>query len=213
MILGDGPLAQALRYHHPDTPFIWVAYDTPIRADGRPDTNYILRNLAIELPAREPADIVISSQLPVGTAANLAIVYPQHTFAVLPENVRASHAVDDWANQPRIIIGTYSDDLYYTVADLLYTCSSLFLHTDPTTAEFTKHALNAYLALTVTYATQIANLGESLGVNVDTVATSMKADPRVGWNAYLNPEGTPGRHLLRDVNVLRDLGLPILENL
>ena len=212
MILGDGPLARALRYHHDEVPFIWVAYDTPIRADGRPNVDAVLNRLAIELPMT-PTDVVISSQLPVGTCANLAIVYPQHTFAVLPENVRRAHAVDDWANQARIIIGTYSDDLYYTVADIVHTCSPLFLHTDPTTAEFTKHALNAYLALTVTYATQLANLGESLGVNINTIATSMKADPRVGWNAYVNPDGTPGPHLLRDVTVLRDLGLPILESL
>jgi UDPglucose 6-dehydrogenase len=73
-------------------------------------------------------------------------------------------------------------------------------------AEMSKHALNAFLALSATYANEIARLCEAVGADAFEVERALRADSRVGPSAYVSPGGPiAGGTLARDVAFLDDL--------
>jgi UDPglucose 6-dehydrogenase len=74
-----GPAAPAT------TDVLWVCYDTPVDADDRSDLAWVHTRLARVLPGLKAGTVVlISSQLPVGTCAQLAAAHPSLLFACSP---------------------------------------------------------------------------------------------------------------------------------
>ena len=54
-------------------------------------------------------------------------------------------------------------------------------------AEMTKHALNAFLATSVTFINELARLCEAVGADAKEVERGLKSEPRIGPRAYLSP--------------------------
>jgi UDPglucose 6-dehydrogenase len=74
-------------------------------------------------------------------------------------------------------------------------------------AEMTKHALNAFLAMSVTFINEIAALCEQVGADAGEVERGLKSEARIGPKAYLSPGGAfAGGTLARDVMFLSALG-------
>jgi UDPglucose 6-dehydrogenase len=74
-------------------------------------------------------------------------------------------------------------------------------------AEMTKHALNAFLATSVTFINEVAALCEQVGADAGEVARGLKSEPRIGPRAYLSPGGAfAGGTLARDIVFLSELG-------
>lgn len=207
-ILGTGTLAAALRHHIKDCPrhFIWCAWDTPIKEDGRADSDWVLGELKPWLIRTTPSLVVITSQLPVGTCAALELSFPQHRFVVYPENVRAVHATEDFGKQPRIVLGARDTRDAVEVCETLQLFTERFIITDPETAEMVKHGLNGFLAISIAYAHELAEVAKAHGANPDTLAEALLSDPRIGSKAYLKPNGEMGSHLTREVHNLVKLG-------
>jgi UDPglucose 6-dehydrogenase len=85
-------------------------------------------------------------------------------------------------------------------------------------AEMTKHAINAFLALSVTFANELASVCERVGADAKEVERGLKTEQRIGPKAYLAPGGAfPAGTLARDVAFLTQLGrapelaLPLLS--
>src|SRR5438270_236020 len=79
-----------------------------------------------------------------------------------------------------------------------FTSQVLFMRTE--SAEMVKHALNSFLALSVTYINEVARLCERTGASAKEVAAGLKSDVRIGPRAYLGPGGPfAGGTLARDV--------------
>jgi UDPglucose 6-dehydrogenase len=73
-------------------------------------------------------------------------------------------------------------------------------------AEMVKHALNSYLALSITFINEIARLCEHVGADAQEVSAGLKSEPRIGPKAYLAPGGPfAGGTLARDVVTLMKL--------
>jgi UDPglucose 6-dehydrogenase len=73
-------------------------------------------------------------------------------------------------------------------------------------AEMVKHALNSFLALSITFINEIARLCEHTGADAKEVAAGLKSEPRIGPKAYLGPGGPfAGGTLARDVVTLTKL--------
>ena len=71
----------------------------------------------------------------------------------------------------------------------------------------TKHALNAFLATSVTFINELARLCEVLGADAREVERGLKSDGRIGTRAYLGPGAAfAGGTLARDLRFLIDLG-------
>jgi UDPglucose 6-dehydrogenase len=186
---------------------IWVCYDTPVDADDRSDSAWVLDRLARVLPRLQPGAVVlISSQLPVGTCAQLAAAHPTLQFACSPENLRLGKAIEAFEKPARIIVGAGAP-ARDTLAALLTPLAAPLVWMRPESAEMVKHALNSFLALSVAYINEIAALSETVGADAQEVAAGLKSDPRIGPRAYLAPGGPfAGGTLARDVVTLTALG-------
>jgi UDPglucose 6-dehydrogenase len=74
-------------------------------------------------------------------------------------------------------------------------------------AEMTKHAINAFLAASVTFTNELAAICERLGADAREVERGLRSERRIGPHAYVSPGSAfAGGTLARDVNFLRALG-------
>ncbi len=86
-------------------------------------------------------------------------------------------------------------------------------------AEMTKHAINGFLATSVTYANEIASICELVGADAKEVERGLKTESRIGPKAYLSPGSAfAGGTLARDVQFLnarsRDhISIPLLNSI
>jgi UDPglucose 6-dehydrogenase len=73
-------------------------------------------------------------------------------------------------------------------------------------AEMVKHALNSFLALSITFINEVARLCEHTGADAKEVSIGLKSEARIGPKAYLGPGGPfAGGTLARDVVTLSKL--------
>ncbi len=184
MILGDGFLAAGAREAFGDVPFTWVL-DHPRLVD-RDYTNQ---------------RVVISTPVLVGTIATLEATFDA-TFAYVPENVREAHP-EDWTTQARFVIGCRDHAFRRELAAFFSPAVCM----TPESAEMTKHALNGFLAMSIGYAMDIADLCVRYDADPEAVAAGMMSDPRIGLGAYLKPiSRSIGPNLQREIDNLRRLG-------
>jgi UDPglucose 6-dehydrogenase len=186
---------------------LWLCYDTPVNENDESDVAFVLGNLRRALPhLPEGALVLISAQLPVGTCASLEKEFPRLHFAYSPENLRLGKAIDAFEKAERAVVGIRNDAKKAVLEQLFkpFTPQILFMRTE--SAEMVKHALNAFLALSITYINEIARLGEHVGADAKEVSAGLKSEPRIGPKAYLGPGGPfAGGTLARDVVTLTKL--------
>jgi UDPglucose 6-dehydrogenase len=186
---------------------LWICYDTPVNDSDESDVAFVLNNVRralAHLPTSAP--VLVSSQLPVGTCAQLEKEFPQFKFAYSPENLRLGKAIDSFEKAERVVIGIRDDAIKPLLEKLFapFTTRILFMRTE--SAEIVKHALNSFLALSITFINEVARLCEHVGADAKEVSTGLKSEPRIGAKAYLAP-GVPfaGGTLARDVVTLTQL--------
>lgn len=189
------------------TDVLWICYDTPVDADDRSDVPWVMERIARVLPQLRPGTpVLISAQLPVGTCATLAKAHPGLHFASSPENLRLGKAIEAFEKPARIIVGATAP-AKAALESLLAPIGAPIVWMRPESAEMVKHALNSFLALSVSYINEIAALAETVGADAQEVAAGLKSEPRIGPRAYLGPGGPfAGGTLARDVVSLTKLG-------
>jgi UDPglucose 6-dehydrogenase len=193
---------------------LWVCFDTPVDAEDGADVQSVVREIEKLLPqVKANVLMIISSQMPVGTTNKLsdaaARAYPDKniSFACLPENLRLGKALDIFLNPDRIVIGLDNLACKDTLINLLKPFSEKLIWMSIVSAEMTKHAINSFLALSVTFINELAALCETVGANARDVEAGLKSEERIGPKAYLRPgDAIAGGTLMRDVNYLIDLG-------
>ena len=198
-----------------DVSVLWVTYDTPIDSDDRPNVDYVLNRLRGVLPSLSKETIVlISSQLPAGTCRRLEDEFPRRAFAYSPENLRLGRSLLDFNEPERVIVGCRAVEVRETLARLFEPFCANVIWMSSESAEMTKHAINAFLAVSVTFANEIARLCEQVGADGKEVESGLKSDMRIGPRAYLSPGAAfAGGTLARDVNSLTDLAVASGEKL
>ncbi|HEX4264969.1 MAG TPA: nucleotide sugar dehydrogenase [Verrucomicrobiae bacterium] len=186
---------------------LWLTYDTPVNDDDESDVAFVLDKLRPTLAhLPEGALVLISAQLPVGTCAQLEKEFQQFHFACSPENLRLGKAIDSFEKAERVIVGIRDDSKKALLEQLFapFTSQILFMRTE--SAEMVKHALNSFLALSITFINEIARLCEQVGADAKEVSAGLKSEPRIGPKAYLGPGGPfAGGTLARDVVTLTKL--------
>jgi UDPglucose 6-dehydrogenase len=187
---------------------LWLCYDTPVNDNDESDAEFVLEKLRRCLPHLPAGALVlISSQLPVGTCTGLEKEFPQFHFACSPENLRLGKAIEAFEKADRAIVGIRDDTKRPLLEQLFkpFTSQVLFMRTE--SAEMVKHALNSFLAVSITFINEIARLCEHVGADAKEVSVGLKSDPRIGPRAYLGPGGPfAGGTLARDVVTLTKLG-------
>jgi UDPglucose 6-dehydrogenase len=206
---------------------VWVTYDTPVDEEDRADDDFVTSRVCAAFPYLKPnAVVLISSQLPVGSVAKLEATHraggfagPIH-FACSPENLRLGKAIEAFTKAERIVVGVRNAEAKAILQPLLQPFCGNLLWMSVEAAEMTKHALNAFLATSVTFINEIATLCEEEGVDAAEVERALRSEPRIGQRAYIRPgSGFAGGTLARDVIFLTQIGarhkarLPLLQNI
>ena len=203
-----------------DAAFICVG--TPQSEDGSADLRFVLavgaqlgQAMALRPDTAKPLVIVDKSTVPVGTAARVhAEVAAQTTkaFEVVsnPEFLREGSAIEDFLKPDRVVVGCRTDHAEAVMkalyAPFLEASKGKWFRMDPASAELTKYAANAMLALRISFINEIANLAEAVGADVDHVKVAIGADHRIG-PAFLNPgPGFGGSCFPKDLEALLKTG-------
>jgi UDPglucose 6-dehydrogenase len=160
-----------------------------------------------------PCLIAGKSTCPVGTAgvlaqriAGRAPACARAELAWNPEFLREGHAVADTMRPDRIVAGVQSDRAE-TVLRGIYAeplrAGVPFLVTDLPTAELAKVAANAFLATKISFINAMAELCQTAGADVLTLADVLGSDPRIG-DEYLRPGlGFGGGCLPKDIRAFQ----------
>lgn len=198
-----------------DTDLLWVTYDTPVDDDDKADVKPVLEGInRCLLYLRKDTVVLISSQVPAGTCRLLEEKYPGRRFAYSPENLRLGKAIELFLHQERIILGTRREDDAACLSQLLGNFSTNILRMRPESAEMVKHAINSFLALSITFMNEIARICEHVGADAHEVEHGLKSESRIGPKAYLSPGGPfAGGTLARDVVALDQLASRFGEEL
>ena len=189
---------------------LWVCYDTPVDVNDVADNDFVLRNLDRCVPElRAGATILISSQLPVGTCRRLENKHAGRdlSFAYCPENLRLGNALETFRRPDRIVAGVREEAARGRLRELFAPfAGDRLLWMTPESAEMTKHAINTFLALSVTFANEIARLCEVMGADAREVEQGLRSESRIGPKAYIRPGAAfAGGTLARDVVALKDI--------
>ena len=170
---------------------IFIAVGTPARrGDGHADLTYVFaaaRELAGALD--HGAVVVTKSTVPVGTGDRIADILaeakaPKGTLvASNPEFLREGAAIADFKHPDRIVVGAEDERAREVLREIyrpLFLNKAPVLFTSRRTAELTKYAANAFLAVKISFINEIANLCEVVGADVQEVARGIGLDNRIG---------------------------------
>ena len=189
----------------------FIAVGTPQKEDGSADLSAVFdvaKSIAIAMNGYKV--VVNKSTVPVGTCDRIASIIKENTdfdFDVVsnPEFLKQGDAVQDFLKPDRVIIGASSQRAF----DVMREIYASFLKTgnpviemDAKSAEMTKYASNAFLALKISYANEIANICENIGADAEMVRKGMCADKRIGKKFLFPGLGYGGSCFPKDVKAL-----------
>jgi UDPglucose 6-dehydrogenase len=185
---------------------ILISVGTPALEDGSAD----LRGLWHCVQALAECDlsacdaIVIRSTVPPGTSDEVA-AFLGHRAAVAyaPEFLREGSAVADFLAPDRTVVGADDIEASIAYARLFEPLGAPIMLTTRRNAELIKAASNAFLAIKITFANEVANLCDALGADSDEVLRGVGYDKRIG-SACLTPGiGFGGPYVENDLRSLR----------
>jgi len=174
---------------------VFIAVGTPSRrGDGHADLTYVyaaVRELAAALTG--PVVVVTKSTVPVGTGDEIARILAEEgaplgtSVASNPEFLREGAAIRDFKIPDRIIVGAddavdggRAREVLKEIYRPLFLNQAPIVFTSRRTAELTKYAANAFLAMKISFINEIANLCEAVGADVQEVARGIGLDNRIG---------------------------------
>ncbi|PJE60040.1 MAG: hypothetical protein COU85_00325, partial [Candidatus Portnoybacteria bacterium CG10_big_fil_rev_8_21_14_0_10_44_7] len=188
--------------------YVVIAYDTPVDNKDRPDLNIVLKAFGrIKKFIKQDGLLIVMSQVPAGTCRKfyqtLQKSKKKAEVAYNPENVRLGNAISTYLDADRQIIGLSSAKTKSLIKKFYSFYKKPLLFMSLESAELVKHSINAFLATSVSFINQIADLSEKLRADISEVVKGLKSDSRIGKKAFLSPGlGFAGGTLGRDLKVL-----------
>ena len=190
---------------------IFLALPTPQGADGAADLSRVM-SVAKQIAQiiTEPKVIVNKSTVPVGTAAKVKAIFEQETKIKIevvsnPEFLKEGAAVQDFLKPDRIVIGSSSPEAIEVMQELyepfVRTGNPIYIM-DEKSAEITKYAANAMLALRISFMNEIANICDAVSADVDSVRKGIGSDGRIGQQFLFPGVGFGGSCFPKDVSAI-----------
>lgn len=196
---------------------IMLCLPTPPNEDGSADVHHVydvaqrIATTFQQSPPRTPKLIVTKSTVPPGTTRRLAEFFRHRlpglpiVVAANPEFLSEGSAVENFMKPERLIIGT-SDPW---AAKLLRELYEPFVRTgnpiyvmDETSAELTKYAANAFLALRISFMNELSAYCEAIGADIEHVRLGIGSDSRIGKQYLFAGLGYGGSCLPKDIRAL-----------
>lgn len=195
---------------------IFIAVGTPPNEDGSADLKHVLAVADIIGQYMTQYKVVVDkSTVPVGTAEKVhAQIQKQLSARGLdisfdvcsnPEFLKEGAAIEDFTKAARIVVGTDSEKVRTKMRELYAPYNrnhDKIMFMDVRAAELTKYAANAMLATKISFMNEMANLAESLGVDIEQVRLGIGSDPRIGYHFIYPGCGYGGSCFPKDVKAL-----------
>jgi UDPglucose 6-dehydrogenase len=203
---------------------VFIAVGTPSRrGDGYADLSYVHAAAAEIARAAEGFTVIVNkSTVPVGTGDEVQRIVretrPDADISVVsnPEFLREGAAIEDFKRPDRIVIGTDDNRARAVMAEVyrpLYLNQAPIQFTSRRSAEITKYAANAFLAMKITFINEIADLCEKAGANVQDIAKGIGLDNRIGPKFLNAGPGYGGSCFPKDTlafaKTAQDFGVPL----
>jgi UDPglucose 6-dehydrogenase len=209
---------------------VFFAVGTPANADGSPNLRYLtaaaLETISALRDKSAPTVLVNKSTVPVGTGDLIgeeirkAGLSHRVSLASNPEFLRQGRAVRDTLYPERIVAGgdeAAVDALERLYADILTQRfpepagaprpAGLnrvpFVKVDRKSAEMSKYAANAFLAMKISFINEIANVCDRVGADVRHVSEVIGLDPRIGPSFLQAGIGYGGSCFPKDTRALQ----------
>lgn len=183
---------------------VFISEDTPTSITGERDVSGI-REMVERTYEKTKAPIVLTSQVPPGFTRSLGL-----PIFCMAETLRIKDAMDRAVNPEQFILGVPDPDNHAIPIELveyMYGHAKARVHiVSYEEAEFSKIAINMFLAAQVDTTNKLAAAADKVGARWEPIARVLATDKRIGPHAYL----TPGRwqdssHLLRDYYTLEEI--------
>jgi len=172
------------------TEAVFIAVGTPTRrGDGHADLTFVFEAVRELAKVMKPGTVVVTkSTVPVGTGDQIEAILKEEgvtgvSVASNPEFLREGAAIADFKHPDRIVVGAqdrHAEDVLKEIYRPLFLNRAPILITGRRTAELTKYAANAFLAVKISFINEIANLCEAVDADVQDVARGIGLDNRIG---------------------------------
>ena len=217
----------------PGAALVFVCVNTSAGPDGGVDlTGVISATRAAARHASDGAVLVNRSTSPVGTAHYILSILEECRgraigVAVNPEFLAEGPAVHDFLVPDRVVFGAWEEEslarlrlayepilerrLPVEVPSTIRTAAGQtagrvpLVVTRPPTAELTKYAANAFLAVRISFVNEIAGIAEEVGADVSEVARAIGLDHRIGPHFLQAGIGWGGSCFPKDILALQGM--------
>ena len=173
-----------------DAEAVFIAVGTPARrGDGHADLTFVFEAVRELARLIRPGIVVVTkSTVPVGTGDKIEQVLREEgvsdvSVASNPEFLREGAAIADFKHPDRIVVGAEDERAREVLREIyrpLFLNRAPILFTGRRTAELTKYAANAFLAVKISFINEIADLCEAVDADVQDVARGIGLDNRIG---------------------------------
>jgi UDPglucose 6-dehydrogenase len=193
---------------------VFIAVGTPQAEDGSSDLRYVLKAVeAVRDSVEHEIVLILKSTVPVGTAAKVKKLVQGAKARIHvvsnPEFLKEGTAVENFLKPERVVIGTESPEARQIMADLyapFVRSGNPILFMSNESAEMSKYAANAFLAMKISFINELAMLAEKVGADVHEVRKALVTDSRIGAQFLYPGCGYGGSCFPKDVLALIDVG-------
>ncbi|MCB0408292.1 MAG: UDP-glucose/GDP-mannose dehydrogenase family protein [Bdellovibrionales bacterium] len=194
---------------------IFIAVGTPELPDGSADMSFTFNVLEeVCKSAQSPKYVVLKSTVPIGTARKAQAFCNENASVKLeiinnPEFLRQGAALEDFLKPDRVVIGHQTEEAKKIMTHLyepFLKNNHPILFMDNTSAEMTKYAANAFLALKISFINELALLSDQLGADIDKVREGFTSDNRINPAFFYPGIGYGGSCFPKDVRALMHIG-------
>lgn len=184
----------------------FVCVQTPT-VDGTADLSFLKDAIASVSKAVQEKNkqhlIVVRSTLIPGTMKREVVsLVRRHCNAGIcynPEFLREEHALEDFLNPSRIVIGEEDSVHGDLLAEVYSSFNAPIIRTNFETAEMIKHVSNAFLATKISFFNEIFLVCTKLKIDSQIVSEAVSLDPRIGKYGVYGGRHFSGGCLPKDV--------------
>lgn len=193
---------------------VFVAVGTPSGKDGALDLKFVFDAVkTVKESAKRDLLLVLKSTVPVGTATKVRELLEGSRVNIEvvsnPEFLKEGTAVNDFLRPERVVIGCRTENARRLMGDLYapYVRSGNPIYfMDNSSAEMSKYAANAFLAMKISFINELAILSEKVGADIQEVRKALVSDSRIGNKFLYAGCGYGGSCFPKDVQGLIHVG-------